>query len=602
MFKNSKLFKGLYNWSVLSIIIVAVVLINIIGAFVYMRLDMTKDQRYSLAQGTVKFLKNKSNFDNRISIQVYLEGNLPAEIKNFQNALKDKLQDFKSIAGNRIEYTFINPQNGSKADQQELFVQLYDQARGILPMEIIYKKDGVQSQVMLWPGAKMSYSINGIIKEQVIQFLPGTKPGNPYQLEGMTDIIENALNNLEYNLISNMRKLVQTEKQRIAFLQGHGELNPNQTARVRNLISPYFAITDVQLNDSIAALNDVDGLIIADPQTPFSNKDLYLIDQFVMRGGKLMCFINTLSLNEDSLMARGVTHTTRKNMKLENMLFDYGLKVNENYVLDVNCVPKVVPYAEQTFIPWFFQVLATPTIHPMTKNLEPVSLKFVNEIQFIKQEKVALTPILTSSTNSNKTGLAPLVSLSLPLSYGRKPELVANPEDEVNKLCVAGLAEGFFKSHFQNRLVGEFANNPIAKYKTKSTKEGKVLVVGNGHFIANRYDSIPNPKGVGYLYRPNQINDLRMEPELAQRNVPIFFGNQEFFQNIVDYMMGDNSVLDVRSRQIDIKEIDKEKIKTYAGYYKMINLLLPIGLVLAMAFVLNYIRVRKYAHTSSSKK
>jgi len=470
MFKNSKLFKGLYNWSVLSIIIVAVVLINIIGAFVYMRFDMTKDQRYSLAQGTVKFLKNKSNFDNRISIQVYLEGNLPAEIKNFQNALKDKLQDFKSIAGNRIEFTFINPQNGSKADQQELFVQLYDQARGILPMEIIYKKDGVQSQVMLWPGAKMSYSINGIIKEQVIQFLPGTKPGNPYQLEGMTDIIENALNNLEYNLISNMRKLVQTEKQRIAFLQGHGELNPNQTARVRNLISLYFAIADVQLNDSIASLNDVDGLIIANPQTPFSNKDLYLIDQFVMRGGKLMCFINTLSLNEDSLMARGVTHTTRKNMKLENMLFDYGLKVNENYVLDVNCVPKVVPYAEQTFIPWFFQVLATPTIHPMTKNLEPVSLKFVNEIQFIKQDKVALTPILTSSPNSNKTGLAPLFSLSLPLSYGRKPELVANPEDEVNKLCVAGLAEGFFKSLFRHRLVGEFATTPLVPYQAKRTK------------------------------------------------------------------------------------------------------------------------------------
>jgi ABC-type uncharacterized transport system involved in gliding motility auxiliary subunit len=264
-------------------------------------------------------------------------------------------------------------------------------------------------------------------------------------------------------------------------------------------------------------------------------------------------------------------------------------------VLDVNCAPKVIPYSEQTFIPWFFHVLATPTIHPMTKNIEPVSLKFTNEIQFIKQEKVALTPILTSSTNANKTGLAPLVSLSLPLSYGNNPELVANPTDEVNKICIAGLAEGFFKSHFQNRLVGEFANNPNAKYKAKSTNEGKVLVVGNGRFIANRYDSIPNPKGNGYLYRPNQINYMKMEPELAERNVPLYFGNQEFFQNVVDYMMGDNSVLDVRSRQIDIKEIDKEKIKTFAGFYKMINLLLPIGIVLLMAFALNFLRKRKYA-------
>jgi len=594
MLKNSKLLKGLFNWSVLLIIIAATILINTIGSYLYFRIDMTKDQRYSLAQGTEKFLNDKSKIESRISIQVYLEGNLPAEIQNFQNSLKDKLNDFKSIAGNRIEFNFINPQNGSKENQQELFVQLYDQSRGILPLEIIYSKDGEQRQMMLWPGAKMSYSINGIVKEQVIQFLPGSKPGRPYNLAGMTDIIENALNNLEYNIISSMRKLVQKEKQRIAFLQGHGELNPNQTLRIRSLIAPYYAITDVRLNDSISALVDVDGLIIADPQAPFSNKDLYLIDQFVMRGGKLMCFMNTLYLNEDSLMARGVTHTMRKNLKLENMLFDYGLKVNENYVLDVNCAPKVIPYSDQTFIPWFFHVLATPTIHPMTKNTEPVSLKFTNEIQFIKQEKVNLTPILTSSTNSNKTGLAPLVSLSLPISYGNNPELVANPKDDTNKICIAGLAEGFFESHFQNRLVGEFANNPNAKYKVKSTNEGKVIVVGNGLFIANRYDSIPNPKGNGYLYRPNQINDLRMEPELAERDVPIYFGNQEFFQNIVDYMMGDNSVLDVRSRQIDIKEIDKEKIKTFAGFYKTINLLLPIGIVLLMAFILNYLRKRRY--------
>jgi len=594
MLKNSKLLKGLFNWSVLLIIIAATILINTIGSYLYFRIDMTKDQRYSLAQGTEKFLNDKSKIESRISIQVYLEGNLPAEIQNFQNSLKDKLNDFKSIAGNRIEFNFINPQNGSKENQQELFVQLYDQSRGILPLEIIYSKDGEQRQMMLWPGAKMSYSINGIVKEQVIQFLPGSKPGRPYNLAGMTDIIENALNNLEYNIISSMRKLVQKEKQRIAFLQGHGELNPNQTLRIRSLIAPYYAITDVRLNDSISALVDVDGLIIADPQAPFSNKDLYLIDQFVMRGGKLMCFMNTLYLNEDSLMARGVTHTMRKNLKLENMLFDYGLKVNENYVLDVNCAPKVIPYSDQTFIPWFFHVLATPTIHPMTKNIEPVSLKFTNEIQFIKQEKVNLTPILTSSTNSNKTGLAPLVSLSLPISYGNNPELVANPKDDTNKICIAGLAEGFFESHFQNRLVGEFANNPNAKYKVKSTNEGKVIVVGNGLFIANRYDSIPNPKGNGYLYRPNQINDLRMEPELAERDVPIYFGNQEFFQNIVDYMMGDNSVLDVRSRQIDIKEIDKEKIKTFAGFYKTINLLLPIGIVLLMAFILNYLRKRRY--------
>ena len=594
--------KNLFNWTILGFIFVGILLVNIIGSIIGKRFDMTKDHRYSLASGTSRFLESKKNIENRISIQIYLEGNLPAELKNFQNALKDKLKDFKYIAGNRIEYVFIDPNNGTKEEQQELKIQLYEQGKGILPMEILYTKDGEQRQVMLWPGAKMTYSSNGIVKENVVQFLPGTKPGRPYNLAGMTDMIEMGLNNLEYNLISNMRRLTQTEKQRIGFLQGHGELTFPETQRARALIAPYFSIADVSLNDSIAALDDIDGLVIANPKTSFSERDLYLIDQFVMRGGKLMCFMNTLQVNEDTLMARGTSHTTRKNLMLDRMLYDYGLKINENYVLDVNCAPKIVPYADQTYIPWFFSVLATPSSHPITRNVEPVYLKYVNEIQFIKSDKVALTPILTSSTNSNKTGLAPLVSLAFPMNFGRNPELVQNPEDEINKICVAGLAEGYFSSHFQNRVAPDFIKKVNAsnipkkyRYKTKSDIEGKVLVVGNGNFIFNHYDSMPNPRGMGYVYVPNQYNDLKMDPELVQRGVPFYTGNQEFFQNIVDYMMGDNSVLDVRSRQIEMKKIDKEKIKLFAGYYKFLNVLLPIGIILIFAFIIHLIRKKRFA-------
>ncbi len=597
--------KNLFNWTVLSFILVGLLLINIIGSVIGKRFDMTKDHRYSLATGTERFLESKENIENRISIQIYLEGNLPSEIKNFQNALKDKLKDFKYIAGKRIEYVFIDPNNGTKEEQQELKIQLYDQGRGILPMEILYTKDGEQRQVMLWPGAKMTYSDKGIVKENVVQFLPGTKPGRPYNLAGMTEMIEMGLNNLEYNLISNMRRLTQTEKKRIGFLQGHGELTYPETQRARALIAPYFSIADVTLNDSIAALDDIDGLVIADPQTAFSDRDLYLIDQFVMRGGKLMCFLNTLHLDEDTLMTRGTAHTTRKNLLLERMLYDYGLKINENYVLDVNCAPKIVPYADQTYIPWFFSILASPSSHPMTRNVEPIYLKYVNEIQFIKSDKLALTPILTSSTNSNKTGLAPLVSLGFPMNFGRNPELVQNPEDEINKICVAGLAEGYFNSHFQNRVVPDFikkvnASNIPKKYhyKNKSEQEGKVLVVGNGNFIFNHYDSMPNPRGMGYVYVPNQYNDLKMDPELVQRGVPLYTGNQEFFQNVVDYMMGDNSVLDIRSRQIEIKKIDKEKIKQHAGFYKLINVIIPIGIILLLAFLLNLIRKNRFAKTN----
>jgi ABC-2 type transport system permease protein len=586
--------KGLFNWGFLTITLIAIVFINIIASLVYVQFDMTDDQRYTLSNGTKTFLSDTSRFSNRISIKIYLEGNLPSEIKLFRNAIEDKLNAFKKISDDRIEYVFINPNNGSETEKNELFEALYKQGAGIQPLDISYLKDAEQTQIMLWPGAEISYSVNGIIKESTIQFLPGTKPGNPMNLLEATDLLENAINNLEYNLLSSIRNITQTKKPRIAFLQGHGELNYNQTIRARSLIAPYYALTECNLNDSLAALNDVDGLIIANPQTPFSNKDLYIIDQFVMRGGKLMCFMNTLHLEEDTLMSRGITHTIRKNLKLDNMLFDYGLKINENYVMDVQCAPKIVPFAKETMIPWFFHVLGSASPHPITRNIDPVSLAYVNEIQFIPTEKTKMTALLTSSPNSNKTGLAPLVSLEMPLSFGKNPKLIDNPNQNANKICLAGIAEGNFSSHFQNRISKDFSENKLSKYLKTSKVEGKILLVGNGSFIANEFDSLINPKTGKYMFRPKPFNELKFNQTLAEKKIPMYYGNQDFFENLVDYMMGESSILDIRSRQIDIKNIDKEKLKKMAGTLKVINFSLPILIVLILAVVWNYGRLKKY--------
>lgn len=589
--------KGLFNWTVLALIGLAIVLVNVIGSFLYYKIDMTKDQRYSLAQSTENFLADKQNFENRISIQVYLEGNMPSEIKHFQTALKDKLQDFKRIAGNRIEYLFTDINVGSEEEINAMRAQLYDKGKGIMPLEILYMKDGTQSKVMLFPGAIMSYTVNGVTKENVVQFLPGTQPGHPYSLEDMSEIMETSLNNLEYNLIASMRRLTQVNKPTIAFLQGHGELTYQETMRARALLAPYFNLTDVTLKDSIAALNDVDGVIIADPQLPYSDSSLYILDQFVMRGGKLMIFMNTLSHNEDTLMARGMTHSMRKNLKLDRLLFDYGIKIHENYMMDAQCAPKIVPFAESTFIPWFFHVMATPSKHPITRNVDPILLKYANELSFVDLPNIKATPLITSSTNSIPSGLQPFVNLGLPLNYGKSPRLVDNPEDEINKLCLGGMVEGYFSSHYNNRLPPEFVSRLPKKYAflPKSKKEGKVLVIGNGTFFANTYDSMPNPKGLNFLYRPNAFNELKMDLDLYQRRISLYYGNQEFFQNIVDYMMGDNSVLDIRSRQIDIKEIDKEKVTKFAGFYKTMNMLLPLGIIILLSVLMNFIRTRRYA-------
>ena len=189
MAEKKKVGKGLFNWTFLLIVGVGIVIVNIIGSLVYTRLDMTEDKRYSLAEGTITFLENDANFENRLNIKIYLEGNLPAEIRLFRNAIEDKLKEFKQYAGDRIEFQFINPNVGPEAEQQLLFENLYARGKGIIPMDVVYMKDGSQSQLLLWPGAIIDY---GGTTVQNIQFLPGTPPGKPYTLEGLTEILENS--------------------------------------------------------------------------------------------------------------------------------------------------------------------------------------------------------------------------------------------------------------------------------------------------------------------------------------------------------------------------------------------------------------------------
>ncbi|TNE73630.1 MAG: hypothetical protein EP333_06485, partial [Bacteroidetes bacterium] len=215
MAEKKRLISGLFNLTFLGIVIVAVILLNVISSFVYERVDMTSDKRYSLAEGTITYLKKSENFKSRLSMKIYLAGNLPAELSYFRNAVEDKLKEFKQYAGDRIEYVFVDPNQGTDEEQKELHDQLWAKGQGILPMNVVYSKDGEQSQLLLWPGATIDYGGSTV---NTVQLLPGSKSGQPFQLKGMSEMIQNSVNNLEYLLISAIRRATQETKKRIAFL------------------------------------------------------------------------------------------------------------------------------------------------------------------------------------------------------------------------------------------------------------------------------------------------------------------------------------------------------------------------------------------------
>jgi gliding-associated putative ABC transporter substrate-binding component GldG len=576
----------------------------------HLKLDLTADQRFSLAGGTREFLSKTKNQESRISLKIYLEGDLPAEIQGFRNAIEDKLKDFKSLAGNRIEYEFVNPNEGHASKKEEYFFLKGLFNKGILPTKVVYVKNGIQSQLILWAGAEISCSANGVIKESSLQFLPGTPNGDPLELNRINPIIENALNNLEYNLLSAMRKISQSEKKRIAFLQGHGELKEQETINARAVLGPYFYLTTLTLGSeaSYQELNDLDGIIVANPTQPFSDLDLYFLDQFLMNGGRLMVFMNTLHHQEDSLGKNYFDHTLRKNIKLDKMMFDYGIRMHENYVFDRVCGYRKVQLKNTSSLSWPYFVLSSPSLHPITRNIDPVHLPYPNELQLIERSGVKLSKILTSSSNSNRSGIAPQISLMDFQVFGENPLFIENPDDPINKITLAAMAEGEIPSYFSNRELADENNRSIEsveamqkvpkKFRTKkvkSTNGAKVFVVGNGTFLANEYDSVF--QGGSYQYRPFPafpFNALKYSkiPDINGR--PLIYGNQEFIQNLVDYMLGDNSVLDIRSRQIELRQLDQRKMMDEGNFIRYINLFIPFLLIALLGGFIFFLRKKKY--------
>lgn len=591
---SSKVVKRFYNWMFLIVIVAIIIVVNIIGVFVNKRFDATQDKRYSLHQSTKDYLSDVSNFEDRVLFKIYLGGDLPQEVVRLRTAVEDKLKEFKRYAGKRVEYIIYDPNEGTEEEQNELFQDLYNKGKGLIPTGITYAKDGKSSALQVWAGALIEYGGSTVNN---IQFFPGTPQGQFYTLDDtFNQLVQNSINNLEYMLVSAIRRATTRQKERIAFLHGHGELNRYETMRVKSLISSYYKVEDITLNDSLDALKGVKGLVIARPTQAFSEKDKYLIDQFVMNGGRLMCFIDKLTFDKDTLDRVGMTHTERTNLDLDRMLFDYGLKINDNYIVDARSAPKYLPQSKTGAIPWYFNLVATPTSHPISRNIGGVKLEYASEVQFVgESDKIVHTPILTSSTNSGLTGLAPLLSLAMPLTYGDDPKFNEDPTDEANKLCVAGLVEGYFKSHFKNRIVDEFVKSKEINYLEESKEEGKVLVVGNGSFISNLYDSIPNNMG-GFNYIPSTFNNLKFdEINLRLKGFEyLVYGNPEFFQNMVDYMMGDNSILDIRSKQIEIHAIDKNKVEKYASTLRLINMIIPSLIIAIFGIVIFSMRKRKY--------
>lgn len=561
--------------------IFVIIFLNIIGNYIYTRFDLTSEKRYTLSNATKRLLKD---IDETVLVRVYLEGNeLPPDFVRLQNETKEMLNQFRAY-NKYVEYEFVNPTDFDDPKEQQVFYQKLAQ-KGIQPSQIEIKTpDGIKQQLVI-PAADVMYKG----QETSVQLLLGQRYVSDVEL------INNSVQALEYTLTDAIRRLSRVEKQRIAFLQGHGELERHAIYDIQLALTDYYAMENITLDGNINSLtervinpkdstsisfrNKFKLLVVPKPTKPFSDEDLYIIDQFVMYGGRVLWLIDGLDIEMDSLANRSQTMAMRMDLGLgfDEMMFTYGVRVNSNLIMDIRCMP--VPMAggsmgnnpQIEFRPWYYFPEVVPlSKHPIVKNLDVIKSEFVNSIDIIDNE-IRKTVLLTTSEYTRVVNAPAVVDLN-----------VAQTEPDprlFNKanLPIAVLLEGAFKSPWKNRLSPTFTDIPEMGYRSEGDTT-KMIVISDGDIIKNAFNYRQNyPYPLGYDKYTNTM-----------------YANKTFILNAINYLCGDEDYMESRSREIKIRKLNVAQIKENRLMYQVINTVVPIVIVIVSGVTILLIRKNRY--------
>ena len=573
MMKNER--KNLKRSQLLSfaITLIVIVAVNVIGSFVYTRFDLTSEKRYTLSDTSKEILRN---LDDYVYFRIYLEGEFPAGFKKLRKETKEMLDEFRAYS-KYIDYDFINPsESNDAAERSETYKLLYQS--GLNPTELsIQTKEGAQ-QIVIWPCALVSYQE----KELPLDLLD-TQLGKSSQ-----EALNNSARNLEYKFISAIKDLSQRKKPNIAFIEGHGELNENEVYDITRSLQKKYSVKRITIDEQITALNgrtetadssikigsNYEAIIIAKPTKPFSEKDKFIIDQYIMRGGKVLWLIDPVFATMDSLQAAESTMGNSLNINLDDMFFKYGLKLNKDLLLDYNSAAialrtgQMGGQAQIEYFRWYyFPLLNAASDNNIVKNINPVKADFVSSIEpVISDSDVQKIPLLKTSDYTKVSAAPVFISLSM---LRQAPDQRMFSQKGHN---VAYLLKGTFESLYANMESEEIG------FKT-SSEPTSMIVIADGDIIRNQFHI---PKGYPLPLGFDQYTQIT-------------YGNKDFIENAVSYLVDGEGLIGIRSRELKIRLLDVNKVNANPIMWQMINVILPSALMILLGFILAVIRKRKYS-------
>ena len=477
------------------------------------------------------------------------------------------LDELRIYAKGNIEYEFIDP--SSNPDEQERN-KLYNQlaTKGLQPTNLESKSKEGTTQKIIFPGALVSYS-NEEVPVQLLKDQIGVSS---------VQMLNNSIQNLEYEIVNAIKKATNPLKPTIAFIEGHGELEPRRVEDISNVLRLSYSIKRVSINHQLGILNNYKTVIIAKPDSAFDEKDKFIIDQFIMNGGSVLWLIDQMDVGMDSMGTRGETMAMGRPLNIDDMLFRYGVRINYDLLLDLQSAPIPIvtgfvgnqPRTELR--PWFYYPVMTPTSkHPIVNNLNAIRSQFVSSIDTVGAPGIQKTVLLTTSQYSRITPAPVRVSLGI---MQMKPE---PRQYNQSYLATAVLLEGKFESLYKNRLAPAIVQDTAINFKENAVKSGKMVVIADGDIISNDFQ-----KGRSLACGYDKYSGT-------------FFGNRSFIQNIIDYLTEDGGLLTVRSKEFKIRMLDPQILEDNKQTIKIVNCVLPIVLVLFFGIFKSYTRKRKYA-------
>lgn len=564
----------------LPIVLLLVVLLNWLGSLVHTRIDFTKEKRFTLSKSTIGVLEN---IDSTVNITVFLTGDIKSEFKKLSNSTKELLENFKSYNGKHIQYQFELPGEGL---DDSLKAIVYDSlvSMGLRPTtQLVQAKEGEgKMQRQVFPGAIVEYRNQSI----AIDLLQGQVQKNVFNSDDLLDkqTLNSAEALLEYKFAGAIQKLSQKEIPVVAYAYGNGEpiFGFPFVNDIFETLGKNFIVDTVNVKTVPIITNEYAAVVIVKPMDRFSDDEKFKLDQYVMRGGNLLFFIDALYAEKDSLQNEsGDMIAYARDLNISDLLFRYGARINNDLIADKYCdripieVGSIGGQSQKQLLPWIYSpLLQSGSNHPIVKNQADVLSQFANSIDTVEVENVTKTILLSTSANSYRTPTPARIELN---SLQSEEDL-----SKFNKsnIPVAVLLEGTFTSLYANRAtqsqldtLKEF-NLPFLR---TSAKPGKIIVVSDADIVMNAMSEVVGPLPMG-----------------VNKYTKIQYANRDFFLTSVEYLANDKNILDAKAKDYTLRILDAKKIEESKTIWQMINIVAPILLVIVFGFVYQWIRRKKY--------